>query len=178
MKPTDKPAFVLQLIGLAAIKPGAKLTTESYEIWFNALHHWTLDDFKAAAAHLATSMEFMPSPFHFEQLRKAGRPTAEEAWKVARGTARRYRENQPAPQSSDSFLDHVIRTALGGYRALAMCNSDYIDVRFRQFKEAYESLQDVEDTRSALPQLTHGDQRVKHLKGPAAIDDNPKWLQT
>src|ERR1700759_829480 len=80
----DKAEFIGVLVGLAAIKPGKDLTREAYEIWWLAMRdNWTLEHFKSAASHLASSCEFMPSPYHFEQLRKAARQTAGEAFAQA-----------------------------------------------------------------------------------------------
>ena len=83
MLPADKVELVKILAGLSTIKPGVKLTPEAYDVWWLAMQHWSIDEFRSAAAHLARSVEFMPSPFHFEQLRKANNPTSGEAFAMA-----------------------------------------------------------------------------------------------
>src|SRR5690349_13020064 len=75
MQPADRKKFIEVLTGLAAMKPGGKLTPESIELFWNAMQDWALEDFVAAANHLARSHEFMPNPYHFEQLRRAGELT-------------------------------------------------------------------------------------------------------
>jgi hypothetical protein len=146
--PADKPKFIKQLVGLAAIKPGKDLTPEGCEIWWQAMQDWQLEEFQQAAAHLAKSVEFMPSPFHFEQLRKAGRPTAGEAWADIRAMARRSYEGEPADPIAARALQ-----ALGGLRAVAMCDSDKVHFLERRFAEHFEQIQDAEGVRTALPQI-------------------------
>jgi hypothetical protein len=167
MTPTDKPRFIKQLMGLAAIKPGKELTAEAYEIWWQAMQDWPLDEFKQAAAHLAKSVEFMPSPFHFEQLRKAGRPTAGEAWADIRAMARHSFEGEP----TDPIAARALR-ALGGLRSVAMCDSDKVHFLERRFADHFEAMQDSEEIRQALPQIAE-DRRlgvsalVKRIGGKA-----------
>ncbi len=176
MTPADKPDFIKQLVGLAAIKPGKDLTPEAYEIWWQAMQTWSLEDFKAAAAQLARSVEFMPSPYHFEQLRKAGRPTAGEAWIAALEYARKgwtvwdggkASVSGSMPEPDDALIDRAVR-AVGGYEAIAMSNTDATHFLERRFCEHYESIQDVQEVREALPQLTRPTVR-KQLDAPASI---------
>lgn len=151
---TEKQEFIKILIGLAAIKPGGQqLTKESYEIWWSAMKDWPLIDFKAAASHVAKSAEFMPSPFHFEQLKKAGQKTPGEAWTIALKNCACWRGGE----TPGGRIDRAA-AAVGGYRAIAMANFErdapHIE---RRFKEAYEDLADVEETRYALPGVVvHG----------------------
>jgi hypothetical protein len=145
----DKPKFCKTLLGLALVKPPhAKLAAEAYEIWWQALQDWPLEEFQQAAAHLSKSVEFMPSPFHFEQLRKAGRPTAGEAWADIRAMARRSFEGEPM----DPIAARALR-ALGGLRAVAMCDSDKVHFLERRFAEHFDAMQDSEEIRQALPQI-------------------------
>lgn len=155
MQSSEKPTFAAILNGLAAIKPGGKLTPEAYEVWWLAMQEWPLDDFREAAAHLAKNVEFMPSPFHFEQLRKAGRRTVGEAWSKAVAscgsswTPQGYRGGT----SGDELIDNAVRS-IGGYAAIAQCDQDKLHFLERRFCEHYESLQDANEVREALPQLT------------------------
>jgi hypothetical protein len=80
MQPADKRKFLEIVNGMAAIKPGKPLTPAALDLFWNSMRRWSLDEFEQAANHLMTSVEFMPNPFHFEQLRKAGQKTAGEAW--------------------------------------------------------------------------------------------------
>jgi hypothetical protein len=151
----DKAKFCKTLLGLALVKPPhAKLAPEAYEIWWQALQDWPLDEFQQAAAHLSKSVEFMPSPFHFEQLRKAGRPTAGEAWAHIRAMARQSFEGEPADPIAARALQ-----ALGGLRSVAMCDSDKVHFLERRFAEHYEAMQDSEEVRQALPQIAE-DRRI------------------
>jgi hypothetical protein len=147
MTPTDKPMFVAALNELAALKPNAKLTTESYTAWWNAMHDWDLADFRAACAKLRDTCEFMPNPYHFEQLRKAGRMTAGEAWAQVRAAARSG-DNCP----DDPTIYAAVR-ALGGMRAIGMTNSDQMQFLERRFAEHYDAIGDREEVRHALPNL-------------------------
>jgi hypothetical protein len=161
---SEKPDFMAQLMGLAAIKPGAKLTKESYEIWWRAMQSWSLDDFKAAAAQLALSMEFMPSPFHFEKLRKAGRPTASESWAKVLAAVRATAYGRGGVVVSD-LVDRAV-AGIGGYRAIGMSETDKTHFLEKRFNEAFESLQDAEDTRAAVPEIAYSGTGSR-LQGPA-----------
>jgi hypothetical protein len=151
MLPAEKPEMVRILAGLATIKPGAKLTPEAYEVWWMAMQHWPLDEFKAAAAHLARTSEFMPSPYHFEQLRKANRPTSGEAFAeaVQHAASGAWR----AGGTGDPLIDQAVR-ALGGFRVIAMCEEDKLPFLERRFAEHFESITDAEVVRYSLPDLT------------------------
>jgi hypothetical protein len=147
MLPSDKPKFLAVLNGLAAIKPGAKLTPEGLDLYWGALRDWTIEDFTAAANQLARTSEFMPNPYHFEQLRKAGRMTAGEAWAQVRAAAR---SGDPCPD--DPTIYAAVR-ALGGMRAIGMTNSDQMQFLERRFAEHYDAIGDREEVRHALPNL-------------------------
>ncbi len=147
MLPADRIAFASVLNGLAAVKPGAKLTPEALEIWWQAFQHWTIEQFRQAAAHLVRTCEFMPNPFHFEQFLKSNRPTSGEAWARVRELVRAGEST-----SGDALIDSAVR-ALGGYRALGMTHSDQMQFLERRFAEHYESIGEAERTREALPAL-------------------------
>lgn len=163
MTDADKPQFVAALAELVALKPGAALTPEQFGAWWNAMRgSWTLEDFRNACHKLAQDCEFMPNPYHFAQLRKAGGETAGEAFARARQIVRRlYQREMASHQSGDPKLDAAIR-ACGGYEALAMCTTENIGFFERRFAEHYESITDAEAVRGALPNLTGGER----LTGP------------
>lgn len=178
MIPTDKSKFIKQLVGLAAIKPGKSLTEEAYEIWWLAMQDWSLEDFTAAAAQLARSVEFMPSPFHFEQLRKAGRPTAGEAWIAALEYARkgwtRWGDNtvsqMPAMKPpADPLIAKAVQ-AIGGYEAIAMSPADKTHFLEQRFAQNYDSMQDAHEIREALPQLTQASS-TRRLNGAKSTQE-------
>jgi hypothetical protein len=150
MQATDRKKFVATLAGLAAVKPGKELTPEALEIWWSSMRGWTIEEFVTAASHLASSVEFMPSPFHFEELRKATKPTVGEAWTEALRRCPQWR----AGKVWDDAIERAVM-AIGGYRAIAMADLEsalpHIE---RRFKEAYEEQDDVETVRQALPHLT------------------------
>jgi hypothetical protein len=159
MTPTDKSKFIKQLVGLAAIKPGKDLTPEAYEIWWQAMQSWSMEDFTAAAAQLARSVEFMPSPYHFEQLRKAGRPTAGEAW----ASVLRYVRSDYSPSGlsivnggdtkpKSELIDRAV-AALGGYRTIALSSTENTQFLERRFCEHYATIEDATDVRKAVPQI-------------------------
>lgn len=146
MLQTDQGEFLRVIEGLAAIKPGGNLTPEALDLWWCAMRGWSIEDFRSAASHLARSVEFMPSPFHFEQLRRAGELTAGEAWvKVLSGETLE-------PDSREWRAARVV----GGQRAIRMADieRDLPHIQ-RRFMDAYEELTDVDATRIALPQFSN-----------------------
>lgn len=173
MQPADRIAFVEILNGLALTKPPyAKLLPEALTLWWNSMRDWSIDDFRSAANHLARSVEFMPNPYHFEQLRKAGRETAGEAFQRARQIVRSlFPREYSSHQSGDPRLDAAIR-ACGGYEALAMCTTESIGFFENRFREHYESITDAEDVRGALPNLTGG----ARLTGPQPVADGLRLI--
>jgi transketolase len=164
MNANDRPMFVATLAGLAAVKPGAALTVEAYEIFWAALREWEADEFRAAAAYLAKTIEFMPNPYHFEQLRKASGETAAEAWTRVLAAVRSAYPDQRI--SVDGKIDRIVR-ALGGYRSLAMMPSSEMHFRARDFANLWQELSVSDDARAVLPALappdTPGPQPVRTL---------------
>ena len=147
--------MVAILNGLAAIKPHSKLTPEAYELWWLSMQDWSLEDFRDAAARLAKTVQFMPTPFDFEQLRKAGRPTAGEAWVTALDSVRTAwtPAGFAGGSSGEPLIDQAVR-AIGGYQAIAQCDETKLHYLERRFAEIYDDLQDADDTRRALPSIT------------------------
>ena len=150
MRPSEKLEFVAILNGLAAIKPNAKLTKEAYEIWWNAMQGWSIEDFRAGASHLAMSVQFMPSPYDFNQLRKAGEPTAGEAWvQVLSG----------ADLEPGSVTEKAARVVGGQYAVRHADIERELPHVQRRFMESYEAIKDAEGTRQSVPAICHQDAR-------------------
>ena len=149
MKSQDRKAFVEVVLGFAELK-GKQLTAPALELYWRSLQHWELDDFKGAAEHLLRTCEFMPLPKDFEDLRKAGRPTAGEAWAEIRAIARHSYTGEP----NDPIAARALR-ALGGMRAIAMCDSDKVHFLERRFVEHYEAMSDADDVRESVPAIAN-----------------------
>jgi hypothetical protein len=157
MTPADKPDFVATIVGLACVKPGKDLTREAIELWWNSMQSWRIEDFKAAAEHLARSLRFMPSPFDFEQLRTAGRLTPAEAWEKARkacGSCVQLGHYTDSGTCGDELIDKAVR-GIGGYKVIAQCNTEALHFLERRFAEHYQDLMGITDTREALPLLAN-----------------------
>jgi hypothetical protein len=152
MLPANKIEFVSVLNGLAAVKPGAKLTPEALDVWWSSFRDWSIEDFRSAAAQLAKSHEFFPNPYHFEQLRKAALPTPGEAFAQALEVARTMSWHERNPTSGDPAIDAAAR-ACGGYRALAMSDESKVAFLEKRFAEHYETIADREDVRASVPRL-------------------------
>jgi hypothetical protein len=143
MLPTDRIEFVRVLNGMAAIK-GKALTPEAIDLWWQSMQRWSIDDWKSAASHLLTSLEWMPTPYHFTQLRRAGELTAGEAWAKVLGGS---------PLTYGSREERAAR-AVGGQRHIRFADIEHALPHIeRRFKDAYAELSDVDLTREALPHL-------------------------
>jgi len=164
MTEDQKPAFVAALTELAALKPGAKLAKESYAAWWNAMRKsWTLEDFKAACEKLAREVEFMPNPFHFEQLCKQSRTTPGEAWTRALEVGR-----HGGRTSGDALIDKAVQ-AIVGYRAIGMSEIDKTHFLERRFCEHFESIQGAVEIREELPQIANAQSSQPKLNGPQRL---------
>jgi len=146
VQPVDRAEFARTLTGLAAIKPNAKLTPEALDIWWNAMSDWSLDEFRSAATHLARSVEYMPNPYHFEQLRKAHQMTAGEAWAIAVDHARGAYRSIAAPAE----VERTVR-AMGGWQIIARSNTEALHFLERRFVQTFNDLDVATDQRAALP---------------------------
>lgn len=151
MNANDKQEFLRILTGLSLIKPGKELTKDALGVYWNALEDWSIEDFRAAANHLAKSCEFMPNPFHFEQLRKAQEPSKHEAWQTAMARASGSRN----VQHPDDKITKAVRM-VGGYYQLGMTSYDQLAFTEKRFKDAYDSIGEVE----SVPQLTKSDAKA------------------
>lgn len=145
----DRPEFVRVLNGLAAIKR-VDLTKEAYEIWWQSMKNWSIDDFRDAAGYLLKNCQFMATPYDFEQLRKKGKPSPHEAWAMALHHADgAWRQGV----LGDALIDRVV-AALGGYSVIALTHKDKLGFLERRFLDTYNDLLDTSVVREALPDLT------------------------
>jgi hypothetical protein len=147
MTSNDKLEFLRVLMGLASIKPGKPLTPEGLEVYWLAMSEWPMDDFRAAASHLAKSVEFMPNPYHFEQLRKGGEDTAGEAWAQVLAVVRRMNRNELVSISPQ--IDRVVR-AMGGYGSLSLMTAEEQPWRAKRFTELFGEIGEAEEVREVL----------------------------
>lgn len=144
-----------------------ELTSVLLDAYWISLRDWSWDNFEAACGQLMRSSEFMPRPADFTKLRKAGRPTAGEAWIVALEFARHgfsYWDsgmptlNADTKEPADELLNRAVR-AIGGYKAIAMSPTDKTVFLERRFCEHYEAMQEADEVREALPQLAAENRR-------------------
>lgn len=161
MTPQDRKAFLEVVIGFAELK-GKQLSAPGLELYWHAMQHWSMEEFRAAANHLIRTCEFMPTPKDFEDLRKASRPVPAEAWIKARGAIRSCYQITAAGAvygtggtCGDPLIDRAVH-AIGGYAAIAQCETDKLHFLERRFTEAYEAMEDAQEVRKALPQLGNG----------------------
>jgi hypothetical protein len=164
MTPKDRKAFVEVVLGFAELK-GKQLSAPALELYWRSLQHWELEDFKQAAEHLLRSCEFMPLPKDFEDLRKAGRPRAGEAWarvlSLARGRGLPTLGEQPTKLTD---LERRALNAIGGLNTVAMSDVDKTPFLERRFCEHFDSIQDAMDVREAVPEIAYSGER--RLSGP------------
>ena len=143
MQDADRDEFARVLSGLAAIKR-CDLTVEAWELWWNSMADWSIENFRAAASHLVRTCEWMPTPFHFTQLMRAGEMTSDEAWGLVLSGA------DLIPHSRAWRVARI----LGGQQHIRRSHvRDELPFLARRFKEAYNELRDADEVREAMPQL-------------------------
>jgi len=153
MQSTDFERFHALLLGMGELY-GKDISNPLLDAYWVALRDWDLADFEAACGHLMKHhKDWMPRPGHFTELREAGRSTVGEAWAKAVGWAASsaYRDCE----TGDYLTDKAVR-AIGGFKAIAMCDEDKLHFLERRFAEHYETIEDATDTREALPQIAYG----------------------
>lgn len=153
MTPQDRTKFLEIVIGFAELK-GRQLSAPALELYWRSMQHWSIEDFSRAAEHLVRTCKFMPGPADFEALRKAGRPTPGEAWQKALGhcASGNWRSGKGC---GDPAVDAAV-AACGGWQAVAHCDIDKLGFIERRFAEHYDTAEDRNDTRQAVPELTAG----------------------
>lgn len=151
MQPTDRKKFLEIVVGFAELK-GKALSAPALELYWNSMQGWSIEDFSQAAQHLVRSCEFMPTPKDFEDLKRAGNPTAAEAWAAARKALQWTVNGYVEKPGTDPLVSQALRS-IGGANALAMCETDKLHFLERRFAQVYESLADSNATRTALPRI-------------------------
>lgn len=159
MQPTDKIEFVKVMNGIAAIKR-VPLTQEALELWWGCMAAWPIDDFKAAAFEVLKRTDFMPSPKDFEDLRKAGREGAGEAWITARQHLVWGLHGYTLSDRCPELIARAVR-AVGGANVIAMCDEDKLTFLEKRFVEHFDTMQESEDTREAVPQIAYGERSLQ-----------------
>jgi hypothetical protein len=158
MQTTDAGKFRAVLTGMLRMydKQPDDLLLDAYWI---ALRDWEYREFEAAAKHLMTTATFMPRPADFTALRKAGEPTAGEAWAKALAWIRSGNTHS----MGDDRIDRAAY-AMGGWRVLGMTKSDAIQFAEKRFCEHYEAMNQAAQIREALPSVAR-EQRTS-IGGP------------
>lgn len=162
MQPTDRKKFLEIVVGFAELK-GKALSAPALELYWNSMQGWSIEDFSQAAQHLVRSCEFMPTPKDFEDLKRAGNPTAAEAWAAARKALQWTVNGYVEKPGTDPLVSQALRS-IGGANALAMCETGKLHFLERRFCEHYEALQDAAEVRDAVPQIA-GPDSVPRLIG-------------
>lgn len=161
MKPQDFESFSQVVAGFAELR-GKQLSPAAIKLYWASMQHWSIEDFIRAAEHLILSCQFMPTPKDFEDLRKASGTTPGEAWALVLEHCKgAYRSGKGIDDGGP--IDTAVR-GLGGYKAIALYDSDYLGALERRFAERLAETQDALEIRAALPNLplTSGLQRLGH----------------
>lgn len=155
MQSTDFERFHTLLLGMGELY-GKEISNPLLDAYWIALRNWSLGDFEAACGHLMEHATFMPRPADFTALRKAGRETPGEAWITARRHLvwglRGYTLHADCPP----LIARAVH-AIGGANVIGMCDEDKLTFLERRFTEHFETMQDSEETREAVPQIAYSD---------------------
>jgi hypothetical protein len=149
--PEDRAKFLDVVLGFAELK-GKKLSAPALELYWRAMQDWEIHDFLAAAERLVSTSQYMPEPYHFDQLRKAGLETAPEAWAraVRHAASSAYRRGP----IGDPLIDKCVEI-VGGYAAIALSDVSKLQFIERRFCEHYATIGDAQETRDAVPQIAY-----------------------
>lgn len=150
MEQRDYDSFCEVLLGFAEIKSKV-LSAPAVELYWRAMQPWSIEAFRTAALHLLRTCEWMPTPKHFQDLLRAGEQTAGEAWDavyLGRGVVTE-RARRAAEIASSG-------------RKLGMLDIEReVPHVQRRFLEIYNELTDVEQARTALPNLEETALRIR-----------------
>lgn len=181
MTPNDYLAFCEIVEGFAALR-GKDLPKAAIKLYWSAMQHWSLEEFRAAAEHLLRNCQFMPTPYDFEQLREATGVAADEAWERARKACSSCivaGQLTGGGTCGDPLIDRAV-AAIGGYKAIAMCSAEHIGLVAKRFAESYAEVRTSTEVRESLPLL----ERAAHPLLPAAkllasrVSSDPKTGHT
>lgn len=166
MQSADFPRFKTLMTGMGRMFNASPDSTV-LDVYWISLRDWTLADFEGAVGHLLQTAKFMPRPADFHDLRKAGNPTAGEAWTRARQAIRNanWSDIEATGFSCGDPLTNQAVHAIGGYRVIGMCESDKLHFLERRFAEHYEAMGDAQAVREAVPQIATNRPRQR-LSGP------------
>ncbi len=157
MTPDDRKAFVEVVMGFAELK-GKQISAPAIELYWRALQHWALSDFRAAAEHLLRTCQWMPVPKDFEDLRRNAEPTAAEAWDAV------FHHNGVATARATRAA-HI---AANGRRLGHLDLEREVPHVQRRFMDIYRELSDVEESRAALPHIENTTIRLRS-EGPMHV---------
>ena len=151
MHPSDAQRFRSVLTGIGRVY-GQELDSVILDAYWIALSDWDLQSFEAACRQLMASCQFMPRPADFSRLRKsASAASPGESWRQVlehcKGAYRRGGLDDGGP------IDRAV-AQLGGYRSIAMHDTDYLWALEKRFSERYQEVSEVESARQALPSYT------------------------
>lgn len=173
MQANDFPRFQAVMTGMAELYQ-RELSAPLMDAYWLALTDWPLSEFEAAAGQLMKTEEFMPKPVAFNKLRKAGRQTAGEAWiRVLEYARHGYNVNGLQWANGGGSVgpdDPLVRravAAIGGYKAIAMSETDKTHFLERRFCEHFEGMQDAEEIREAVPEIAFD--RRAGISGPTSV---------
>ena len=172
MTPEDYESFCGILLGFAEPRRIA-LSSTTFELYWAALTEWTIEDVRSAANILFKQCDWMPTPKDFEDLRRSATERAGvDAWEMARRAARsaialgRVREDVT---SGDALVDRAVAT-IGGYGAIALCETAWLHALERRFLQAYVEVREVAEIRAALPHFAARDALpARSAAGPSSV---------
>lgn len=174
MLPTEYPRFKNVMASMAKVFE-RELDQPLLDGYWLALADWPVERFEQTAKHLLATCRFMPRPADFNEALKAGRLTASEAFSKALQHVRTsaYRDGL----LGINLIDRTIE-GCGGYFSLAMTDNDDLQHFERRFSAHYQTLQDAEETRQAIPEVTDAHADQQRLSGPKSNGrDDTKRLQ-
>lgn len=151
MQPIDGDRFRNIIRGMGRMY-GAEPDGLVLDAYWIALSDWNLEDFQSAAQRLMKTSKFMPRPSDWEELRRAGRMTSGEAFAKAIAWAKTGAYKHPAITPDAVMIDRVVH-AMGGWSRVTTHDAENLQWLEKSFAEHYETIQDVTDTREALPQI-------------------------
>ncbi len=172
MTPEDYESFGGILLGFAEPRRIA-LSSTTVELYWGALADWTFEEFRSAANILFKKCDWMPTPKDFEDLRRSATERAGvDAWEMARRAARsaialgRVRQDVT---SGDALVDRAVAT-IGGYGAIALCETAWLHALERRFLQAYVEVREVAEIRAALPHFAARDALpARSAAGPSSV---------
>jgi hypothetical protein len=170
--PEDYESFGGILLGFAEPRRIA-LSSTTVELYWGALADWTFEEFRSAANILFKKCDWMPTPKDFEDLRRSATERAGvDAWEMARRAARsaialgRVRQDVT---SGDALVDRAVAT-IGGYGAIALCETAWLHALERRFLQAYVEVREVAEIRAALPHFAARDALpARSAAGPSSV---------